>query len=101
MEIPNIVALFLHRKLEAEDATCGRLGEEVLGHTHTLLDNYRWSHSTQIGITGQMEYSRNILLHSPRIGRAQSLPKGEVLRHQLRSEDTHQQVGQCSTARWT
>ena len=35
MEIPNIVALFLHRKLEAEDATCGRLGEEVLGHTHS------------------------------------------------------------------
>ena len=66
--------------------------------THTLLANYRWSHSTQIGITGQMEYFRNILLHSPRIGRAQSLPKGEVLRHQLRSEDTHQQVGQCSTA---
>ena len=35
MEITNIVALFLHRKLEAEDATCGRLGEEVLGHTHS------------------------------------------------------------------
>ena len=35
MEIPNIVALFLHRKLEAEEATCGRLGEEVLGHTHS------------------------------------------------------------------
>ena len=33
MEIPNIVALFLNRKLEAEDATCGKLGEEVLGHT--------------------------------------------------------------------
>ena len=33
MEIPNIVALFLRRKLEAEDATCGRLGEEVQGHT--------------------------------------------------------------------
>ena len=37
MEITNIVALFLHRKLEAEDATCGRPGEEVLGHTHTLF----------------------------------------------------------------
>ena len=33
MEIPNIVALFLNRKLEAEDATCDKLGEEVLGHT--------------------------------------------------------------------
>ena len=71
--------------------------KEVLGHTHTLLASYRWSHSTQIGITGQMEYCRNILLLLPRIGRAQSSPKGEVLRHQLRSEDTNQQVGQCST----
>ena len=54
MEITNIVALFLHRKLEAEDATCGRLGEEVLGHTHThssgqlqveplYTDRYYWT----------------------------------------------------------
>ena len=75
MEIPNIVMLFLHRKLEAEDATCGRLGEEVLGHTHTLLASYRWRHSTQI--TGQMEYFRNILLHSPR--QSTELERGEVL----------------------
>ena len=69
-KFPNIVTLFLNRKLEAEDATCDR-------HTHTLLASYRWSHSTQIGITGQMEYFRNILLHSPRIGRAQSLQRGK------------------------
>ena len=52
MEIPNIVALFLHRKLEAEDATCGGLGEEVLGHTHSsgqlqveplYTDRYYWT----------------------------------------------------------
>ncbi len=73
----NIATLFLSRKLEAEDATCDRLGEEVLEHTHTLLASYRWSHSTQIGITGQMEYFRNIMLHSPRIGRAQSSQRGE------------------------
>ena len=50
MEIPNIVALFLHRKLEAEDATCGRLGVEV--HTHSsgqlqveplYTDRYYWT----------------------------------------------------------
>ena len=45
-----------------------------------------------------MEYFCIILLHSPRIGRAQSLPKEEMLRQQLRSEDTQQQVGSCSTA---
>ena len=52
MEIPNIVTLFLHRKLEAEDATCDRLGEEVLGHTHSsgqlqveplYTDRYYWT----------------------------------------------------------
>ena len=43
-----------------------------------------------------MEYFRNILLHSPR--QSTELERGEVLRRQLRSEDTHQQVGQCSTA---
>ena len=36
-KFPNIATLFLNRKLEAEDATCDRLGEEVLGHTHTLF----------------------------------------------------------------
>ena len=45
-----------------------------------------------------MEYFCIILLHSPRIGRAQSLPKEEVFRQQLRSEDAQQQVGPCSTA---
>ena len=77
MEIPNIVALFLHRKLEAEDATPPAAGSvRRCWGTHTLLACYRWSHSTQIGITGQMEYFRNILLHSPRIGRAQSSQRG-------------------------
>jgi hypothetical protein len=38
-----------------------------------------------------MEYFCIILLHSPRIGRAQSLPKEEVFRQQLRSEDAEQQ----------
>ena len=55
-------------------------------------------HTTQLRITGRMEYFCIILLHSPRIGRAQSLPKEEVLRQQLRSEDAQQQVGPCSTA---
>ena len=45
-----------------------------------------------------MEYFCIILLRSPRIGRAQSLPKEEMLRQQLRSEDTQQQVGSCPTA---
>ena len=45
-----------------------------------------------------MEYFCIILLHAPRIGRAQSLPKEEVLRQQLRSENAQQQVGPCSTA---
>ena len=34
-KFPNIATLFLNRKLEAEDATCDRLSEEVLGHTHS------------------------------------------------------------------
>ena len=45
-----------------------------------------------------MEFFCITLLHSLRIGRAQSLPKGEVLGHQPKSEDTRQQVGTCSTA---
>ena len=60
--------------------------------------SYRLNHTTQLRITGRMEYFCIILLHSPRIGRAQSLPKEEVLRQQLRSEDAQQQVGPCSTA---
>ena len=60
--------------------------------------SYRLNHTTQLRITGRMEYFCIILLHSPRIGRAQSLPKEEVFRQQLRSEDAQQQVGPCSTA---
>ena len=49
-------------------------------------------------LTGGMEYFCIIMQHSTRIGRAQSLPKEEVFRQQLRSEDAQQQVGPCSTA---
>ena len=74
MEIPNIVALFLHRKLETEDATCDRLGEEVLGHT------LFWP------ATGGATLHRSVLLdkwNTPAIhcythpGRAQSLKGGK------------------------
>ena len=97
MECSGIVPVILIRKLEAEDANCSRLDEEMLGH-RLYISEYRLKHTTQLRITGRMEYGCIILLHSPRISRAQSLPKEEVLQQQLRSEDAQQQVGPCSTA---
>ena len=73
-KFPNIATLFLNRKLEAEDTTCDRLGEEMLGHT-LFLPATGGATLHRLGLLDKWNTSAIYCYTHP--GRAQSLKGGK------------------------